>query len=174
MASPSVSISEPHAYLKQEFNYQLRMVEKIGEDNIEAMFWPLIANFALCAEGEGKRLAEKKHDFFDNPIKEDAGTFFEDHFAECWKIIEHLAIEEKNTKVLQELLQIVSSDKFFIIRKFGKISIKPVLNLDDISRGSTYLKSFAQQFFKKGKLVALVDACPCRSAVPPIRSGSLG
>lgn len=159
VASPSVEILEPHAYLQNEFDYELRIFKGLKNDSIEAMFWPAIAVFAQDAEAEGKNLREREHKVYANPIKRDCGTFFEDNFAECWNLIEHLVLEGRDTKVLQELLQIVASDTFFIIKKDGKVSIKPVLNLDDISRGSSYLKSFALIFFSKGKLVALVDAC---------------
>jgi len=159
VASPSVEILEPHEYLQREFDYELRMFKGLENESIEATFWPALALFAQDAELEGKNLREREYRLYNNPIRDDCGTFFEDNFAECWNLIEHLVNEEKDTKVLQELLQIVTSDKFFIINKDGKVSIKPVLNLDDISSGSFYLKDFATKFFSKGKFVALVDAC---------------
>lgn len=157
-ASPSLEVEEPHEYLKKEFNYESRALGK-HVSSFETIFWSGIANLALFAEVKGKMLTEGKYELFDSPIADDCGSFFKDNFAKCWNLVERLALEERNTVILQELLQIVASDKFFIIKKKGKVSVKPVLNLDDISRGSVYLRDFAMKFFSKGKFVALVDAC---------------
>jgi len=155
---PSFEIEQPYAYLQRELDYESRMLRK-KKHAFEDVFWPAIGNLALMAETKGENLSEGGKAVFDSPIKDDVETFFEDNFAKCWNLVEHLIIEEKKTKVLQQLLEIANADKFFIMKKKGKISIKPVLDINDISRGSVYVKNFVQDFFSRGKLVALVDAC---------------
>lgn len=170
VSSPSVEIMEPYAYLESEFDYWRRFISKIGEDDVEAIFWSGIGHFALYAETEIKNLKDGASKFFDNPTRDDWGSFFKDNFAHCWKIIEQLVVEGRDTKILQQLLQIIGSNRFYIMKKKGKVSLKPLFDMDDVASGSAYLKSFGQSFLKQGKLVALVDAC-----LPDIDlKGSLG
>ena len=154
----SFEIVEPHAYLEREFNYENER-DRIDAGAFETIFWAAIGNLALVTEIEGKKLAEGEERYFESPIKADVETFFKDNFAKCWNLIERLTFERKKTELLQQLVQIASAERFYIMKKQGKISIKPVLDINDISRGSVYIKSFIRNFLKKDKLVALVDAC---------------
>jgi hypothetical protein len=154
--APSVEIENPHAYLVKEFGIEAR---QLGNSDFEDMFWPSVDNLALQAEIQGKSLADGQHRIFENDAKAECETFFEDNFAHCWKFIEKLTNEGKDTRILQQLVQIINSDKIFIIKKEGKVSIKPLKDLDDISSGSRYLKAFVKDFFSTKKLVTLVDAC---------------
>lgn len=158
-ASPSIEIEEPHAYLEREFGYFDRMLKRFGKNTPEIMFWGGVANFAIAAEAMGDKLDDRNYRVYENPVITDWGTFFQENFSKCWNLVEHLAVEGKDTKILQQLVQIITSDRIFIFKKEGKVSIKPLWELDDIARGSRYLTRFVRDFFSKGKIVALVDAC---------------
>ena len=159
VASPSVEIIKPHAYLQREFDYQRRALEAFGKGGFETAFWCLIGDFALYWEFQGKRLKMGESRYFPNPNVEDEQTFFKDNFSKCWQLIEQLTLEDKDTKMLQELLQIANSTEFFLLNKYDKISVKPVLNLDEVSSGSKYLVNFCHAFLSKKRMISLVDAC---------------
>lgn len=150
----SVLIEEPHAYLEREFNYSERMMKSAPD----AEFWAGIAEFALVTESMGNGLSDGKSTIYKNTIQDEYGDFFEVNFSKCWRRLEQLANEGKDTGLLQQILQVITSKEFFIIKKDGKISVKPVEDLNDTSRGSRYLSNFIRKFSEKDKIITLVDA----------------
>jgi len=157
--APSVPVEDPYSYLNNEFDlFKSGPIKPISQ--VEAKFREKIPEFVIYANSKGSELKEGTYEFYENHLSEKDRNFFNDNFAKCWHIIEHLTVEGKDTRLLQKIVQIVASKSFFINKKNGKVSLQPAELLSErSSRGSRYLRDFVSSYFSKDKLVALVDAC---------------
>lgn len=157
--APSIPIVNPCACLDNEFDlFKDKPIRHISE--AEARFRKKIPEFAMYANFKAEKLKEKSHEIYENPLSAEDREFFDDNSVECWKTIERLTIEGRDTKLLQGIFGIISSRMLLVNKKDGNVRISPVEDLEDQSvRGSRYLRDYMQEFFSEKKLTALVDAC---------------
>lgn len=155
--APSMEIDDPYSDIDKQFDLNTMAITGSG---LEPVFWSSIAVISETFKIIADRLEEGKHEIWPNPLSEEDRQFFRDNFANCWKIVENATIEGKDTGLLQKLAQVLAAESFFFSRREGKVSVSAVEDLDEISKGSNYLRGFASEFLtKESKLLAFVDAC---------------
>lgn len=130
--APSAEIQVFPSYLSDESERFKRMFE--GSVS-EAEFYGGIWEFAFGVKIVGDRLTEGGHEIWSNTLDDDCRNFFKENTAKCWQIIEKLAIKGEDTKLAQKIVPIIASEKFFVQKKKGKIQVKPIEDLNEISRG---------------------------------------
>ena len=158
--TPSVEIRDPYHALQRDFHSEERMVDpKVS--SFEMQFWAGLNLFALYTDAEANKLKLGEHTFCENFVSRDVEDFFEKNAVGCWEIIERLAVEGVDTKLLRQMMQVIASKRLVVVKsKKGIVTIQPVEDMNERAiRGYDYLKDFVKEYSSEKSLVALVDAC---------------
>jgi hypothetical protein len=158
--TPSVEIKDPYNALLHVFNSEERMFD-IKTSFLEGQFWGGLNLFAIYTKTEADKLKLGEHSFAENFVTSDVEDFFEKNALKCWDIIERLAIEGIDTKLLRQIMQVIASKKLVIIKSTkGIVTVQPVEDINERAiRGYDYLREFLKNYVSEEKVVTLVDAC---------------
>lgn len=156
--TPSFELVDPYDTLERIFHSEVRMA---AASNVEGTFWSGLNLFALYMKHEADELKRGQHIFCENFVTGDVEDFFEKNAVKCWGIIERLATEDIDTKLLRQMMQVIASKRVVIIKSSkGMVSVQPVEDLNERTiRGYDYLKDFLNSYVSANKVVALIDAC---------------
>lgn len=159
--APSLKVKDLYENLQENFDVQQKAEDLENVIGDEGLFWAGFNEFAYPLNLFAKELSPGEHMVVKNDITDDLGNFFKRKATKSWSIIEDLCIKGKNTKILQDIMQIIATNKIIIYKKYkGSVVVQPLEDINDRAiRGYDFLKEFIKTYSVNNKLVTIVDAC---------------